>query len=1000
MAVSDASSARLVEAVGRRTFLKVLGSAGSAIGLTACAVPPERIIPYVIPPENEVPGVATRYATVCRECPSGCGMVVRTREGRAVKVEGNPEHPVNRGSLCIRGQASLQGLYNPDRIQEPQERRVTNAASDQSVLAPITWNNAQETLLNKILSLKQQGRSDRIALVTPSITGSLDRLFDSWAKTIGIHHHLRYEPFAYEAIRTANHLNFGQSVLPHYDFSKPRLLISFGADFLETWISNVGYARDFAQMKNARSNHQAKFVHIEPRLSMTAANADEWLSVEPESEILVALAMTHTILRKRIFQDITSVTADAIFEIVREYSPETVTNRTSIPARKIEELATLFSDPSMGPGTSLAIGGGTATSGNNATATQIALNLLNYVSGNIGRTVTFDHKSNETHANTYKDTLNLVEAMQARLIDLLILHDVNPLFTLPEATGFSAGLSKIPFVVSLSSFPDETTARSDLILPVHTPLESWGDHESRGAIRGLMQPVMQSIFNTKHVGDILLEVIRELGEEEAAAFPSRTFDAYLKNEWRNLHEQLTPESDFQTFWADALRRGGFWQKTQSQVVDLNLDSLPTSLALVNEEEDTDNRPFVLMPYPSLHHYDGRGANKPWLQEIADPMMKVAWDSWAELHPDTCKRLNVEEGQLLTIESPHGRLDASILENKHLRPGVIAIPIGQGHTRYGRYAEGRGANPISLLNPIPEVQSGGLRWLSTKVSATPRPLWRKLSKTQENNQQLGRNVAQAISTTDLIGAVPEAHQEHLSMYANHEHPVHRWGMTIDLNACNGCNACIAACNAENNVPVVGPNQVALGRSMSWLRIERYFDQSDSVTDTRFVPMLCQHCDHAPCESVCPVYATYHTPEGLNAQIYNRCVGTRYCSNNCPYKVRQFNWHEAEFPEPLNLQLNPDVTVRSKGVMEKCSFCVQRIQEGKGRAKDEGRQVRDEDVVPACAQTCPAQAIVFGDLNDPHSQASRLSKDPRGYRVFDELNTRPAITYLKKVTQKRT
>ena len=999
--MKNATNHPLAEVVDRRTFLKVLSSAGPAVALTACAVPPERIIPYVIPPEDEVPGIATWYATVCRECPSGCGMLVRTREGRAVKVEGNPQHPVNRGGLCIRGQASLQGLYNPDRIPAPRQRRTTNAAAGQSVLEPISWEDAQKTLAERILSLRRQGRADRIAIVTSSLTGTLDHLVESWAETIGIRQRLRYEPFAYEPIRAANRLSFGQDALPHYDFAKPNVLISFGADFLETWISSVGYTRDFADMRRVRNGRKAQFIHIEPRLSMTAASADEWLKAEPGTELFIALAMIHVILREKRVQGITPADADAIFELVQGYSPEAVAGPTAIPAQKIERLAALFCDPSAGPGTSLAVGGGTAASGSNATDTQVALNLLNYVSGNIGRTVVFGPNSSVGQASTYQDMLGLIDAMNADRVELLILHDVNPLFTLPTAAGFAAALSSVPFVVSFSSFPDETTSQADLILPTHTPLESWGDHEPRVGVRGLMQPVMQPIFETKHVGDVLLEVAKELGEDEAAAFPSATFYAYLMDEWQAFHQQVAPESDFQTFWADARRRGGMWQEPQPQAVELSPEVLQITFDQPQLDPlDTDERPFVLMPYPSLHHYDGRGANKPWLQEIPDPMMKTAWDSWAELHPDTCRRINAEEGQLLTIESAHGRLDVSILVNEHLRPDVIAMPIGQGHTEYGRYARGRGANPIALLDATPDTRSGGLRWLSTKVSATPRAVRRRVTTTQAGSQQLGRGIAQAVSLAALSSDVAEHPKEHPSMYPDHEHPVHRWGMAIDLDACNGCNACIAACHAENNVPIVGPEQMARGRTMSWLRIERYFSERDAEPDTRFIPMLCQHCDHAPCESVCPVFATYHSPEGLNAQIYNRCVGTRYCSNNCPYKVRQFNWYEPEFPQPLNLQLNPDVTVRSKGVMEKCTFCVQRIQEGKGRAKDEERSVRDGDIVPACAQTCPAQAIVFGDLSDPESRVSRLSKDGRGYRVFDVVNTRPAITYLKKVIQPKT
>ena len=350
------------------------------------------------------------------------------------------------------------------------------------------------------------------------------------------------------------------------------------------------------------------------------------------------------------------------------------------------------------------------------------------------------------------------------------------------------------------------------------------------------------------------------------------------------------------------------------------------------------------------------------------------------------------GQLVSLETSHGRIELPVLPTDGIRPGVVAVALGQGHTAYGRYAEGRGASPLSLLGAAAEEASGARVWLATRVTATPRPVWRPLPIGQAGEDQQGRGIAQAVRQGE---AHAEPVHEEPSMYAPHEHPAHRWGMAIDVDACIGCNACVAACYAENNVPVVGPDAQRLGRDMSWLRIERYVEREAGRADVRFVPMLCQHCDHAPCESVCPVYATYHTPEGLNAQVYNRCVGTRYCGNNCPYKVRRFNWFEHSLPAPLDRQTNPDVTARSKGVMEKCTFCIQRIQGAKDRAKDEGRSVRDGEIVPACAQTCPTKAITFGDLKDPASRASLASQSSRGYRVFESLNTRPAITYLKKV-----
>jgi molybdopterin-containing oxidoreductase family iron-sulfur binding subunit len=580
----------------------------------------------------------------------------------------------------------------------------------------------------------------------------------------------------------------------------------------------------------------------------------------------------------------------------------------------------------------------------------------------------------------------LMELMRRGELDLLLVWDANPAFTLP---GFAEALTKVPTVVSFSSALDETASLASLALPAHTPLEAWGDHEPVAGVLGLQQPVMAPVFDTRHLGDILLGAAKELGESAAAALAFEDFHEYLRGEWTKLQQKLAPKQDFEDFWAEARRRGGVFQGAKPQPVKLapQASQLRFEPARLLEPE----RPLLLVGYPSLHHYDGRGANKSWLQEIPEPSAKASWGSWAELHPETCRTLGLASGQLVSLETSQGRIELPALPSDGVRPGVVAVALGQGHSAYGRYAEGRGANLFPLLGSGTEDASGGRVFLATRVTATARPVWRALAIGQASFDQAGRGVAQAVRQGE---GHAEPHEEP-SVYPPHEHPAHRWGMAIDVDACIGCNACVAACYAENNVPVVGPDALLLGREMSWLRIERYVEQQAGRADVRFVPMLCQHCDHAPCEAVCPVYATYHNPEGLNAQVYNRCVGTRYCGNNCPYKVRRFNWFEYQVPAPLARQMNPDVTVRSKGVMEKCTFCIQRIQEAKDRAKDQGRALRDGEIVPACAQTCPANAITFGDLRDPQSRVSVASRSSRGYRVFESLNTRPAITYLKKV-----
>ena len=1013
----------LTETVGRRTFLKVLGSAGPAAAISACSpVPPEKVIPYVVPPEDTIPGVATWYASVCNECPNGCGTLVRTREGRAIKLEGNPSHPDNQGKLCIRGQSALQGLYNPDRFHGPQRRRVTNAAAGQSVFESTSWEEAQQTVVDRIAELRATGQGHRIAIITPLLSGTLDTLVDDWATTMGGARRLRYEAFAYEPIREAYRLVFDRATVPNHDFSRADLVLSFGADFLETWLSTVKHSRAHSEAHRVVNNEKSRFIHLEPRLSMTASNADEWINIEPGTEGLIALAMAHTILtEERVQTDaISPETIEAVRSIIGDHSAEAVAERTGVSAARIIELAHAFSDLSLGPGRTLAVGGGVAVSGLDATDTQIAIAILNYLAGNVGATVTIDTPSIWNRVSTYAELLELADAMRTGEIEVLLLHQVNPLFTVPSAADFASALEAVPLVVSTSSYPDETTSNADIILPTHTPLEAWGDHRPGNGTSGLMQPTMRPLFDTHHFGDVLLDTARatappienEGDDSNTFSIPEGDFYDVLRNTWRDLQSSPDLETEdeavaedpevFENFWTDALRNGGLW-------IDIATDNAPVSvserlgdisLAAIGPSSQRD-RALTLVAYPSLHFYDGRGANKPWLQEIPDPVLKATWGSWAEITPDTAATIGAEDGQLVSLESDHGTTDATVIINPHVGDNILAIPIGQGHTDYGRYANARGVNPMTLLDPTPETRAGGVRWAGTRVDITPRDLRRPIPRLQNTFDQGGRDLAQSVSLAALAAGDVHPEPHPFSLYPEHEHPEHRWGMAIDLDACNGCNACVAACYAENNVPVMGAEQMLLGRTMSWMRIERFTEhdeaQDNKPVESRFLPMLCQHCDHAPCETVCPVFATYHTDEGLNAQVYNRCVGTRYCANNCPYKVRRFNWFDAQFPEPLNLQLNPDVTARSGGVMEKCTFCVQRIAEEKDRARDEQRPVQDGDVTPACAQTCPAQAIVFGDLNDPNSRASQLSSDNRSYHALGVLNARPAVTYLKKVTQ---
>jgi anaerobic selenocysteine-containing dehydrogenase/Fe-S-cluster-containing dehydrogenase component len=1086
----------------RRDFLKLvgLGVAGAAAG---CAgAPPEKLIPYLVQPTDVLPGIPYWYASTCQECPAGCGILVKQREGRAIKIEGNPAHPVNRGGLCARGHAALQGLYDPDRVRGPMRR-------EGSAWKSIGWDEALRLAASGLSAAR-----GRLAFVTGNTTGSFQRLCGEWAAAAG-GTHLIYEPFAYESMREANRRTFGVAAVPGHDFARARFLISFGADFLETWGAPTANARGFAAMRATTADHAGHFVAVEPRLSLTGANADEWIAIPPGRELALALGMAHVIVFEGLGR------GEAAQDAVAAYTPDVVEQQTGVPAATVRRLARSFAQQRP----SLAVAGGVAAQHEQSVALLAAINLLNWVAGNVGETVRFDRALNFDRVASFSDVQRLVTTMGEGQIGALVVHGANPVYAMPGWSGFAAGLDKVPFKLSLSGVLDETSERCDLILPSTHFLESLGDDESVRGVHSLVQPAMQRVpaFEARPAGETLITLARAAGFGTFVG----SWPEYLRQQWGALHGRLGAGADFEAFWSDALRDGGAWEEAPALAVAW-AGVPPLAAPELRGQGD-----LALVLYPSPHLHDGRGANKSWLQELPDPTTKAVWGSWVEIHPETAGKLGVRTGDVVRVETEAGAVEVPAYLYPGIRKDTIAVPLGQGHTAYGRYARGRGINALALLPPAQDAASGALAYLSararvTKVAAGPTgPTARNLGPqdlvlAQPEKQQSDRGIAQVIPVAALLGASavapataapdttrlapalgardtahgiggdttgearssdsalhaggvpdigertaapdravhpapapgaelghgeathhpalpsqtrPGRHTEprapaagertpaHAVTAYEAEHPAraprqipvaqgsyghaqHRWAMAIDLNSCTGCAACVTACYAENNIPAVGPDLVRRGRDMAWLRIERYEEAVGERNDVRFVPMLCQHCTDAPCETVCPVYATYHNPEGLNAQVYNRCVGTRYCSNNCPYKVRSFNFFDYSapeketfaFPEPLNWQLNPDVTVRSKGVMEKCTFCVQRILEGKGNARDQGRPLRDGEIQTACGQSCPTQAIVFGDLLDPESRVSQLSRHgERRYWVLNELNTKPAITYLKKIAR---
>jgi len=988
--------------LNRRRFLKVLGAstAGSA-AVSGCSLQSiEKLVPYLVQAEDQIPGIPTWYASTCTECEAGCGLHVKTREARAIKLEGNPAHPINAGTLCQRGQAALQGLYNPDRITGPQARV-------RGRFQGILWDEGVSQLAQAIAQ-----RRGSVAVISGAGPGTFDSLLEAFTRAAG-GTLVRYQPFARTAERIANQRVFGMDEVPLYDFGAARFIVSFGADFLETWGPTIEQQRGFAQSHGWNGQSMAKHVYVGPRMNLTGMNADEWHPAYPGSEVSLALGMAAVILAERT---VAPQDANALREGLAAYTPERVANDTGMTADAVRRLARDF----VGASPSLAVAGGIGAQYRAAADLCEAVALLNYVAGNVGQTVRFG--AGLPQWDDYTAMERLIARMNGGEIGVLLVHDANPAYAMPKGSGFVEAMANVPLKVSTALFPDETTAACDLLLPGHHALERWDDSHPRSGVRGLMQPVMMPVFGTRPTGDVLLAAGKKIGSDPAFAAPN--YETHLKQQWAGIARSRGAQ-DPEQFWRDALQRGGLFDAAPAPA-PVRLAAAPSVPGSPSGATFDGDGEFVLLPVPSSMYYDGRGANRPWLLENPDPVTKITWDSWVELHPETAGRLDVREGEILRVVSPHGTIEAPAYLYPGIRVDVLAVPLGLGHTEFGSYARGVGVNPLDLLDG--RDGQGFLPYVSTRVAVERTRGYRLMSKTEGNPRQLGRHITEAMPAADAARgftveeSLRQLGQEHHEVntereleaiagfreaqiekrkhgaYAE-EHP--RWGMTIDLAKCTGCSACVTACYAENNIPWVGALEVSRGREMSWMRIERYFvggEEPGAPIEARVIPMLCQHCENAPCEPVCPVYAAYHTPDGLNGQVYNRCVGTRYCSNNCPYKVRYFNWFayaKKAFQEPLNLQLNPEVTVRARGVMEKCTFCVQRIRGAQHQARLEDRALADGEIQTACQQACPSSAILFGNVNDPDSKVVQAKQDHRGYRVLEDVNTHSSITYLAKV-----
>ncbi len=954
----DLSAKSHVAGVSRRTFLEVLGYSTAALTLSGCSAPQQKIIPYLKQPVEFTPGVASWFASICGGCSASCGVLVKVRDGRPIKLEGNPDHPLSGGGLCALAHGMVFGLYDPERLRQPL------IAS-----RPATWEQIDQEILRKLAAIKQSG--GKVRLLTGPITGptSLETI-QKFLTQFADAKHVTYQPVSTDAIRQAHLRSHGVNAIPSYRFDKARLVVGFGADFLGTWISPVRFTRGYARARSLQNAEREMLRHVqfESCMSLTSSNADTRIKVSPTEEIHALLYLA------KLVATLDGTDVASSLPVAQQLATLEPGRLNQKPRDTVERIAKDLMQHH---------GNGLIVSGSGDPDVQYIVNFINYAAGSYGSTIDLA-ASSASNQSSDQDMVELVRQMNAGEIAALIVSGVNPAYDYFDSQAFSNGMQKASLKVSLNSTLDETSALAGYVCPQSHFLEAWDDVEPIRGTFSVNQPTIAPLFQTRAFQESLL---RWGGD-------GRTFYDVLRQSWR---EKLFPRqkqyTNFDEFWDQALQKGVF--APESARIDtpaFKSDGLKEAIARLISVSDKAPDGIGLVLYQKVSIRDGQYANNPWLQELPDPITKITWDNYASVSPRYAATTGLEEGRVVRLSKGPASIELPV----HIQPGqdddVVAIALGYGRTKAGKAGDNVGANAypfVAFTEKTFRYHTAGI-----KVEKTASRI--EFAQSQTKDSMEDRPLVRELALAEYAKGKGETEEEYGSLWSPHDYPEHKWGLAVDLSACIGCSACVMSCQAENNVPVVGKDEVRRRREMHWIRIDRYFEGDREDPKVFFQPVMCQQCDNASCESVCPVLATVHSSEGLNMQVYNRCVGTRYCENNCPYKVRRFNWFEYPHDDPIaNLALNPDVTVRSRGVMEKCTFCVQRIEEVKIKARNEGRAINDDEIQPACQQSCPANAIIFGDLTDLKSRVAQLKKSGRNYTLLDELNLRPALSYLAKV-----
>jgi molybdopterin-containing oxidoreductase family iron-sulfur binding subunit len=968
--------------LNRRDFLKALGLTSGASALSACGLdtnqyssPVEQLLPYVVKPDQVVPGTYTFFATSALRGPAAVPVTARHRDGRVTFVSANfgvagrkpPTSPQVPSSALF----ELQRHYGPDRIKSPTEAGQ-----------PIGWSDAIAKVGAAVKAARDAGK--KVAFLGSYLGPSLAKVVDgiTGGQTFA------FEADGYAAVAQAATAVFGAPRLPYYGLDKAKFVLSFGAPFLSGW-GGADIEGRFATGRDPNvGNFVTRFALVAPHRDQTGAKADDFLAAKPGSEVLVARAIAASIA--------SSKGNAAVAALAGNVTIEQAAAASGLDAAKITAVIKNFE-----AGDAVALPGGVTGSADLAAASF----LINLAAGTPAEL--FSLGGFGGRVSTLADLDTLAADLAAGSVDVLFLEDIDPVYALPNHP-IAAAIEKAGLLVALSSNPSESVAKAKLVLPTNSAFEDWGDEEPFAGLRVLRQPAMTPLHDTASVGEFLLAVGKAAGATEAP-FAAASWREFVVAESKALAPAGTVDLD--GWWAERLQDG---------FISAALPAVQPTATAPNygfaEVKPVEGTVLVVHTHPFLR--DGRYANQPWAQEVPHPMTGGVWSSWVEISPATAAKLGVQTGDAVAITTPGGEVEISAYVYPGVADDVLGLALGQGHTAAsGRYST-YGVSGAKLSG----AAAGGAPY--TPVAASAKATGRtgdfvtafSLKGMDDNHRNFGVYVAAAKlaefgdKEAEHPGELTGIHHLELDkrlqerkitdFYTLPDHPTYRFGLTVDTNACTGCGACSVACYAENNLPIVGKRKVAEGREMGWIRINRYWEQDiGGVDDIHFVPMMCQQCGHAGCENVCPVLATYHNLDGLNAMVYNRCVGTRYCSNACPFSARRFNWHTYQWPEPFNLQLNPDVMVRQMGVMEKCTFCVQRLRSTKAAVRNDGNftaTVPHErwEQVPACAEACPSQALTFGNLNDEKSKVSLHRKSGRAYQPLADLNVFSAVNYMAK------